>query len=76
MAGIKTYIEEAITELTTKVSWPTWEELQSSSIIVLITCLILSIAIWVMDTLFGIVPGDQGMFGFWKGLLGFFYNWI
>jgi preprotein translocase subunit SecE len=76
VAGIKTYIEEAITELTTKVSWPTWEELQSSSIIVLITCLILSIAIWLMDTIFGIVPGTEGLFGFWKGLLGFFYNWI
>jgi preprotein translocase subunit SecE len=77
VAGIKTYIEEAVHELTTKVSWPTWDELQKSSIIVLITCLLLSILIWLMDTVFGVVPtgeGYDGIFGFWKGILGFFYN--
>lgn len=74
MAGIKTYIEEAVHELTTKVSWPTWEELQSSSIIVLVTCLLISVAIWLMDTIFGVVPIEGGMFGFWKGLLGIFYS--
>jgi len=77
MAGIKTYIEEAVHELTTKVSWPTWEELQSSAIIVLATCLMLSILIWLMDTVFGVVPTGEdykGIFGFWKGLLGIFYS--
>jgi preprotein translocase subunit SecE len=76
VAGIRTYIEEAVHELTTKVSWPTWEELQSSSIIVLITCLMLSVVVWLMDTIMGIVPGDQGILGFWKGILGFFYGMI
>jgi len=28
----------------------------------------------MMDTLFGVVPGDGGLFGFWKGLLGIFYD--
>lgn len=74
VAGIKTYIEEAVTELTTKVSWPTWDELQTSSIIVLITSVLISVAIWMMDTVFGVVPGEGGLFGFWKGLLGIFYD--
>ncbi len=74
MAGIKTYIEEAVTELTTKVTWPTWDELQQSSLIVLVTSLLIAISIWIMDTVFGVVPNEDGLFGFWRGLLGIFYN--
>jgi len=75
VAGIKTYIEEAVHELTTKVSWPTWEELQTSAIIVLVTCIILSLFIWLMDTVFGVSSaGTDGLFGFWKGILGFIYD--
>lgn len=74
MAGIKTYIEEAVTELTTKVSWPTWDELQQSSLIVLVTSLLIAISIWIMDSVFGVVPSEDGLFGFWRGLLGIFYN--
>jgi len=70
VAGIRTYIEETVYELTQKVSWPTWEELQKSSIIVLITSVIIALAVWVMDYVFGIWPGD------WKGLLGFYYDFI
>ncbi|GIR59827.1 MAG: hypothetical protein CM15mP65_24080 [Crocinitomicaceae bacterium] len=40
MAGIRTYVEEIINELSNKVSWPTWEELQTSSVIVLVTSII------------------------------------
>ena len=36
MANIRTYIEESVDELTNKVSWPTWTELQSSGIVVLV----------------------------------------
>ena len=75
MAGIKTYIEETINELTNKVSWPTWDDLQASSIIVLTTSIILSLIIWLMDYAFGIWSVPEGEFG-WKGLLGFIYDWI
>jgi len=70
VAGIRTYIEETVHELAHKVSWPTWEELQKSSIIVLITSVLIALAVWVMDYAFGIWPGD------WKGLLGFYYDFI
>jgi preprotein translocase subunit SecE len=53
MAGIKTYIQEAADELLNKVSWPTWQELQSSSIVVLIATFIISAIIYGMDSLFG-----------------------
>ena len=75
MAGIRTYIEETINELTNKVSWPTWDDLQASSIIVLTTSIILSLIIWLMDYAFGIWSVPDGEFG-WKGLLGFIYDWI
>lgn len=53
MAGIKTYIEESVDELTNKVSWPTWSELQSSGIVVLIATFIIAALIYVMDLGFG-----------------------
>ncbi|GAB5538627.1 MAG: preprotein translocase subunit SecE [Salibacteraceae bacterium] len=53
MAGLRTYVEEAVDELTNKVSWPTWTELQSSGIVVLIATFIISALIYAMDLGFG-----------------------
>ena len=53
MAGIRTYIEESVDELTNKVSWPTWTELQSSGIVVLIATFIIAALIYLMDLGFG-----------------------
>tara|TARA_B100000700_G_C15003633_1_gene837491 strand:+ start:1539 stop:1769 length:231 start_codon:yes stop_codon:yes gene_type:complete len=75
VAGFRTYIEETINELSNKVSWPSWEDLQTSSIIVLTTSILLSLIIWLMDYAFGIWSVPDGEFG-WKGLLGFIYDWI
>jgi preprotein translocase subunit SecE len=75
MAGIRTYIEETVNELTNKVTWPTWENLQSSSIIVLITCMILSLIIWLMDYVFGIWSVPDNEWG-WRGILGFIYEFL
>jgi preprotein translocase subunit SecE len=70
MAGIKAYFEESYSELMHKVSWPTWKELQSSSIVVLIASMIIALIVFVMDYVFGVNSGDS----VWKGVLGFFYN--
>jgi preprotein translocase subunit SecE len=75
VAGFRTYIEETINELSNKVSWPSWEDLQTSSIIVLTTSILLSLIIWLMDYAFGIWSVPEWEFG-WKGLLGFIYDWI
>ena len=73
MAGILNYIKESKNELLNKVSWPSWKDLQSSAVIVLIATIIIALVIFVMDFVFGVrsVGADeQG----WRGLLGFFYN--
>lgn len=57
MAGFRTYIEEATDELLNKVSWPTWKELQSSSIIVLVASFIVALVIYLMDFSFGQILG-------------------
>lgn len=52
MAKIGTYIKESTDELLNKVSWPTWPELQSSAVVVLVASVIFAIIIYIMDTSF------------------------
>ena len=49
MAKIATYVKESWKELTTKVTWPTWDKLQNSAILVMVTTLILALIIWLID---------------------------
>ncbi|HEY6083342.1 MAG TPA: preprotein translocase subunit SecE [Chitinophagaceae bacterium] len=49
MNKIRTYLQESYHELLHKVSWPSWEELQASTMIVLITTAIVTIIVWLMD---------------------------
>jgi preprotein translocase subunit SecE len=49
---IKNYFQETYTELVEKVSWPTWPELQSSAVVVMIASLIIAIMILAMDSSF------------------------
>ena len=49
MNKISTYFSESFRELTEKVTWPTWEQLQQSTMIVLIATLLITAIIWVMD---------------------------
>ncbi|MEO9532252.1 MAG: preprotein translocase subunit SecE [Crocinitomicaceae bacterium] len=79
MANIIQYIEDSYNELVHKVTWPTWEQLQSSSIVVLVASVIFALMIFAMDYVFGInVKYDQATgaadFGFWPGVLGFYYD--
>ena len=46
MAKKGTYIKESYDELMNKVSWPTWSELQSSSIVVAIATAIIALIIF------------------------------
>ena len=49
------YIFESYDELMNKVSWPTWSELQSSSIVVAIASVIIALIIFAMDSVFRFV---------------------
>jgi len=49
---IKAYFKETYDELVHKVSWPSWTDLQSSAIVVMVASLIIALVILVMDTSF------------------------
>ena len=61
MEKLKTYILDSIDEIRNKVSWPKFNELQSSAILVLVASLIFAILIGFVDL------------GF-KEALSWFYN--
>ena len=52
MEKVKTYILDSIEEIRTKVSWPKFNELQSSAILVLVASLIFAIIIMLVDISF------------------------
>ncbi len=49
MKRVKEYIAASYDELVTKVSWPTWEELQDSTILVLVSSVIFAFVVWAAD---------------------------
>ncbi|MAW31539.1 MAG: preprotein translocase subunit SecE [Flavobacteriales bacterium] len=52
MAKKQSYLKSSYDELINKVSWPSWSELQSSSIVVAIASLIIALIIYLMDRVF------------------------
>ncbi|MDB5191041.1 MAG: secE [Segetibacter sp.] len=50
MNKISNYFRESYIELSEKVTWPSWLQLQQSTIIVLIATLIITALVWTMDT--------------------------
>ncbi len=51
MERLKLYIIESYNELVNKVTWPTWANLQSSTVVVLVASIILALAIFLMDVI-------------------------
>ncbi len=49
MNKIVSYLKESYKELTEKVTWPNWEELQQSTMIVLVSTLVITAIISLMD---------------------------
>ncbi len=54
---VGTYFKESYNELMHKVTWPTWQELQASATLVLVTSVILALVIWVIDFFFDKIMG-------------------
>ena len=52
MSKIRTYFEETTSELMTKVSWPSWSELQGSAVVVMVASLMIALLIFAMDMVF------------------------
>lgn len=53
--GLIKYAQESYNELIHKVSWPTWNELQNSAIVVSIASLIIALTVFVMDKSFEVI---------------------
>jgi len=49
MNKIANYFKESYKELTEKVTWPNWEQLQQSTMIVLVSTLVITAIVWLMD---------------------------
>ena len=53
MAKVTEYIKESYIEMTEKVTWPTWRELQSSAVLVIVATVIIALVVFGMDQLIG-----------------------
>lgn len=53
MNKIATYFKESYKELTEKVTWPTWPQLQQSTMIVLVATLVITFIVMAMDFVAG-----------------------
>ncbi len=51
MERLKLYLIESYIELVNKVTWPTWANLQGSTVVVLVASIILSLLIFFMDVI-------------------------
>ena len=49
---IRGYLRDVYDEMLHKVSCPTWKELQSSALVVMIASLLIALVIFLMDILF------------------------
>lgn len=46
------YLKESYVELTKKVTWPSWKDLQSSAILVMVASVIFAVVVFAMDYFF------------------------
>ncbi len=49
MYKVITYFRESYKELLEKVTWPTWPQLQQSTLVVLVATLVITGVVWGMD---------------------------
>lgn len=50
MSKLSAYLKESYDELMHKVTWPTWSELQQSTVIVLVATVLITLVVWLMDS--------------------------
>jgi preprotein translocase subunit SecE len=49
MNKVTAYFRDSYKELLHKVTWPTWDQLQQSTMIVLGATLVITLMVWIMD---------------------------
>ena len=70
MSQFTQYLQESYQELVQKVTWPTWKELQGSSVLVFVASLLIAGLVFVMDWAFGVNAADS----IWRGVIGLVYE--
>ncbi|MFI1745734.1 preprotein translocase subunit SecE [Thalassobellus sediminis] len=63
MAGFVNYVKESFGELKNNVTWPSWAEAQSLTVLVAVFSIVFSLAIWGVDTVFSKV-------------IAYYFEWI
>ena len=53
MSKIQSYFRDSYQELVEKVSWPTWPQLQQSTMIVLAATIVITFVVLAMDFVIG-----------------------
>ena len=49
MNKIQSYFRDSYNELMEKVTWPKWQQLQQSTMIVLVATLVITAIVWLLD---------------------------
>jgi preprotein translocase subunit SecE len=49
MSKVVQFFKESYEEMTQKVTWPTWGELQNSAVLVLVASFIIALVVFAMD---------------------------
>ncbi len=49
MNKVSNYFRDSYKELVEKVTWPDWDQLQQSTMIVLAATLLITALVWIMD---------------------------
>lgn len=57
------YLKDVYRELTQKVTWPKWSELQQSAVIVMVASIIIALVVFILDLTFsGLMKAFYGLF--------------
>ena len=63
MNKLALYFKDSYTELSKKVTWPSWSQLQNSAIVVMVASVIFAVVVFGMDIVF-------------KNIMTFIYNML
>ncbi len=72
MNKLKLYVQDSIDELLYKVSWPTWSELQSTTMVVLFSLLVFASLVFIIDFVLGANPENP----YFKGIIYYIYSML
>ena len=68
MSKFVNYVKASKDELLHKVTWPSYDELQNSAVVVFVAALLIAVVVFIMDLVLGV--HDMA----WKGVLGYIYD--